>query len=149
MSAERGHMSEFRVDSQHLRARLWRINIDTVNFDFATATVGEDQIPSLQAIGDALAAIRAKNPDEVFYIEGHTDAVGRSLFNLMLSDRRAESIAEVLTRYFNIPPENLITQGYGEKYVEVLTAGPERQNRRVSVRRITPLLAGLPLAAAQ
>lgn len=142
-------MSEFRVDSQHLRARLRRINIDTVNFDFATATVGEDQIPGLQAMGDALAAILAKNPDEVFYIEGHTDAVGGSLSNLMLSDRRAESIAEVLTCYFNIPLENLITQGYCEQYLKVLTAGPERQNRRVSVRRIRPLLAGLPLAAAQ
>ena len=40
------------------------------------------------------------------------------------------------------PPENLITQGYGEQYLKVLTAGPERANRRASVRRITPLLVG-------
>jgi outer membrane protein OmpA-like peptidoglycan-associated protein len=132
-----------------LRAKLRRIDIDTVNFEFGAATIAEDQIPNLQVIGNALADIIADDPNEVFYIEGHTDAVGSNLSNLALSDKRAESIAEILTFYFNIPPENLVTQGYGEQYLKVLTAGPERQNRRASVRRITPLLVGQPLAAAQ
>jgi outer membrane protein OmpA-like peptidoglycan-associated protein len=35
-----------------------------------------------------------------------------------------------------------VTQGYGEQYLKVLTSGPERQNRRAAVRRLTPLLAG-------
>jgi outer membrane protein OmpA-like peptidoglycan-associated protein len=128
--------------SERLRAKLRRIDIDTVNFEFGAATVGEDQVPNLQAIGNALAAIIADNPNEIFLVEGHTDAVGSDLSNLALSDRRAESIAEILTYYFNIPPENLVTQGYGEQYLKVPTAGPERQNRRASVRRVTPLLAG-------
>jgi outer membrane protein OmpA-like peptidoglycan-associated protein len=128
--------------SERLRAKLRRIDIDTVNFDFGAATIAEDQVPNLQAIGNALAAIVGDNPNEVFLIEGHTDAVGSDIANLALSDRRAESIAEILTYYFNIPPENLVTQGYGEQYLKVLTAGPERQNRRGSVRRVTPLLAG-------
>jgi OOP family OmpA-OmpF porin len=128
--------------SERLRAKLRRIDIDTVNFEFGAATVGEDQVPNLQAIGNALAAIIGDNPNEVFLIEGHTDAVGSDLSNLGLSDRRAESIAEILTYYFNIPPENLVTQGYGEQYLKVLTSGPERQNRRAAVRRLTPLLAG-------
>lgn len=128
--------------SERLRAKLRRIDVDTVNFEFGAATIAEDQVPNLQAIGNALAAIVADNPNEVFLIEGHTDAVGSDLANLALSDRRAESIAEILTYYFNIPPENLVTQGYGEQYLKVLTSGPERQNRRASVRRVTPLLAG-------
>jgi outer membrane protein OmpA-like peptidoglycan-associated protein len=128
--------------SERLRAKLRRIDIDTVNFEFGAATVGEDQVPNLQAIGNALAAIIADNPNEVFLIEGHTDAVGTDLANLALSDRRAESIAEILTYYFNIPPENLVTQGYGEQYLKIPTAGPERENRRAAVRRVTPLLAG-------
>lgn len=141
-------LSEIRR-SERLRAKLRRIDIDTVNFEFGATTIAEDQIPKLQALGNALAAIIADDPNEVFYIEGHTDAVGSILSNLALSDRRAESIAEILTFYFNIPPENLITQGYGEQYLKVLTADPERQNRRASVRRITALLVGKPLAAAQ
>ena len=40
-----------------------------------------------------------------------------------------------------MPPENLVTQGYGEEYLKIPTPGPERANRRVAVRRITPLMA--------
>ena len=75
-------------------------------------------------------------------IEGHTDAVGSDVDNLSLSDRRAESVAMALTQQFNVPAENLVTQGYGEQYLKVPTQGPERANRRVTVRRITPLLMG-------
>lgn len=139
---ERPYSLEEIRRSDRLRSKLRRIDVDTVNFEFGAATIAEDQIPNLQAIGNALASIIANDPSEVFMIEGHTDAVGSDLANLTLSDRRAESIAEILTFYFNIPPENLITQGYGEQYLKVLTAGPERTNRRASVRRITPLLVG-------
>jgi len=45
-----------------------------------------------------------------------------------------------LSEDFDIPPENLVTQGYGEQQLKVRTAVPERENRRVAVRRITPLL---------
>ena len=82
-----------------------------------------------------------RNPGEMFLIEGHTDAVGSDDDNLSLSDRRAESVAIILTEEFGVPPENLTTQGYGEQYLKVPTDGPERLNRRVAVRKITPLLA--------
>jgi outer membrane protein OmpA-like peptidoglycan-associated protein len=78
----------------------------------------------------------------VFLIEGHTDATGNDVDNLSLSDRRAESVAVVLTNEFRVPPENLTTQGYGKQFLKVSTEGPERANRRVAVRRITPLLVG-------
>jgi outer membrane protein OmpA-like peptidoglycan-associated protein len=58
-----------------------------------------------------------------------------------LSDQRAEAIAVALSSNFAIPPENLITQGYGEQYLKVPTEEAERENRRVTVRRITPLVA--------
>ena len=40
-----------------------------------------------------------------------------------------------------MPAENLVTQGYGEQNPKVETQGPSEENRRVSVRRVTPLLA--------
>ena len=46
-----------------------------------------------------------------------------------------------LSQNFEIPPENLVTEGYGEQYLKVQTEGPSEENRRVTVRRITPLLA--------
>lgn len=87
----------------------------------------------------------ATNPAETFLIEGHTDAVGSNLLNLDLSDRRAETVAIILTQVFGVPPENLATQGYGERYLKVRTQASERLNRRVTIKRITPLIA--PIAS--
>ena len=39
-----------------------------------------------------------------------------------------------------MPSENLVTQGYGEEFLKEPTDGPSRVNRRVAVRRITPLI---------
>jgi outer membrane protein OmpA-like peptidoglycan-associated protein len=137
---ERPYSLEEIRRSERLRQKVRRIDIDTITFEFGSAEVGDDQIPSLQSIGETLQRIISRDPNEVYLIEGHTDAVGSDLANLALSDRRAESVAEILTYYFEIPPENLITQGYGEAYLKVQTLAPERQNRRVTMRRITPLL---------
>lgn len=99
-----------------------------------------DQLDALDSVGLALEEVLANNPDEVFLIEGHTDAVGSDQANLLLSDRRAEAVAVALSEDFAIPPENLVTQGYGEQQLKVVTPNAERENRRVAIRRITPLL---------
>jgi outer membrane protein OmpA-like peptidoglycan-associated protein len=125
-----------------LRDRMPRIDIDTITFDFASWEVTPDQAQRLQFIADGVQQAIQQNPDEVFLIEGHTDAIGSDLDNLSLSDRRAESVAQVLTVQFGIPPENLTTQGYGKQYLKIPTPEPERRNRRVTIRRITPLLNG-------
>ena len=66
--------------------------------------------------------------------------MGTDAANLALSDRRAESVALALTEYFQVPPENMVVQGYGEQDLKVKTEGDVRENRRASVRRITGLL---------
>ena len=71
---------------------------------------------------------------------GHTDAVGSASSNLALSDRRAETVALALTEYFGVPPQNLITQGYGETDLKIRVLTDERANRRAAVRNITGLL---------
>jgi outer membrane protein OmpA-like peptidoglycan-associated protein len=75
-------------------------------------------------------------------VEGYTDAVGNDVDNLSLSDHRAESVAEMLTSQFGVPAENMTTQGYGKEFLKVPSQAAERANRRVAVRRITPLLSG-------
>lgn len=126
--------------SPQLRARMRSVDIDTINFDTGSFTVTPDQAARLSTIAAAMnQAIRA-NPQEVFLIEGYTDAVGADVDNLSLSDRRAQSVATVLTQNFQVPPENLTTQGYGEQYLKVNTQNASRENRRVTVRRITPLI---------
>jgi outer membrane protein OmpA-like peptidoglycan-associated protein len=126
--------------SPQLRARMRSVDIDTITFDTGSFTVTPDQAARLSTIAAAInQAIRA-NPQEVFLIEGYTDAVGSDVDNLSLSDRRAQSVATVLTQQFQVPPENLTTQGYGEQYLKVNTQNASRENRRVTVRRITPLI---------
>ncbi|MFC6738471.1 OmpA family protein [Methylobacterium tardum] len=126
--------------SPDLRARLRAVDINTITFDTGSFTVTPDQAAKLSVIAAAMNRAIQANPQEVFLIEGFTDAVGSAIDNLSLSDRRAQSVATVLTQQFQVPPENLTTQGYGEQYLKVDTQGPSRENRRVVVQRITPLL---------
>jgi len=128
--------------SQPLRERMPRVDLDTINFESGSWDIAPDQINRLAVIATAMAQVVQRNPGEVFLVEGHTDAVGADVDNLSLSDRRAEAAALALTERVRIPAENLTTQGYGEQYLKVPTQEAERQNRRVTVRRITPLLTG-------
>ncbi len=128
--------------SAPLRDRMPRIDLNTVTFDTGSWEINPDQINRLAGIAEGLNRAIQRNPREVFLIEGHTDAVGDANDNLSLSDRRAESTALALSQEFGVPAENLSTQGYGEQNLKVPTDGPERANRRVTVRRITPLLMG-------
>lgn len=128
--------------SPDLRAHMRSVDIDTINFDSGSWTVTPDQAGRLRVIAQAVRQAVERAPNEVFMVEGHTDAVGSDVDNLSLSDRRAQSVAEILTRDFGVPAENLTTQGYGEQYPKVQTQDAARENRRVTLRRITPLLTG-------
>ena len=116
------------------------IELDAITFATGSAAIAPSQAEELAALGRAMRRIIDERPGEVFLIEGHTDAVGDATYNLALSDRRAETVALALTEYFDVPPENMITQGYGESALKVPTQEAERLNRRAAVRRITPLL---------
>ena len=138
---ERGYSLDEVRHSYSVLERMRRVDLDAVNFGFGSWEVGEDQYPKLESMAQAMLRIIKRSPDEVFLIEGHTDAVGSDIDNLSLSDRRAETVAIILSDVFEVPPENLTTQGYGEQYLKVPTEEPSRINRRVSIRRITPLLS--------
>ncbi|KXF90702.1 OmpA family protein [Phaeobacter inhibens] len=125
-----------------VRRLVPEITVQSINFETGSAVIRAAEAEELAALGNALRDMIAQNPQEVFLIEGHTDAVGAAPFNLALSDRRAEGVALALTEYFNVPPENMVVQGYGETDLAVVTQRAERANRRAAVRRITPLLQG-------
>ncbi|MBN9220466.1 MAG: OmpA family protein [Mesorhizobium sp.] len=127
--------------SARVRDIARRVDLDTLNFEFGSSTISDTEVQKLEGVADAMEKLLKKNPAETFLIEGHTDAVGKPEANLALSDRRAEAVAEALTNAFGIPPENLTTQGYGEEYLKINTQAPNRENRRVAIRRITSLVA--------
>ncbi len=116
------------------------IDVDTITFDSGSAAVKASEAEDLADLGRLMQDMIDTNPAEMFLIEGHTDATGKAAMNLALSDRRAESVALALTEYFDIPPENMVVQGYGESELRIDTLKDEARNRRVAVRIITPLL---------
>jgi len=126
--------------SARIRDMVRRLEIGDLTFDTGASTISEDQVANLENVAQAMLGLLKRNPAETFLIEGHTDAVGSDISNLRLSDARAATVAMILTDFYHIPPENLATQGYGERFLIVQTPGPEPLNRRVTIRRITPLV---------
>jgi hypothetical protein len=118
-----------------------RVDLDEINFETGSWELDQAAYRRLERIAHAMDRVISRTPNEIFLIEGHTDAVGSEEDNLSLSDRRAEAVAIALTETFGLASENLITQGYGEQYLKVNTQEPERANRRVAIRRITPLIS--------
>ena len=137
---KRYNVDEIAVEPR-LRESVSRIEIDTIRFGTNQAFVREEQLSSLDGIAAIIERIVKKYPKEVFLIEGHTDAPGSNIYNAKLSKLRAEAIKAALVSYYVIPARNLRTVGLGERFLKIPTAEAEGENRRVSISRITPLLA--------
>ncbi|EKE45077.1 OmpA/MotB domain-containing protein [Oceaniovalibus guishaninsula JLT2003] len=123
-----------------VRRQVPAVDLDNITFQTASAAITPEQADELASLGRFIRDSIEDDPSQVFLVEGHTDAVGDAAYNLALSDRRAESVALALTEYFNVPPENLVVQGYGEQFLRIDTQEAERANRRATIRNITPLL---------
>ncbi|WP_386682583.1 OmpA family protein [Loktanella sp. R86503] len=125
---------------RQVRALAPQVELAAITFETGSAAIQPSQADELAALGGAIRQIVGQNPSAVFLVEGHTDAVGDAGYNLSLSDRRAETVALALSQYFQVPPENLVTQGYGEQFLKIQTEAGERANRRAAVRNISELL---------
>ena len=125
---------------QEVRSLAPQLELDAVRFPTGSAAIQPEQAKALANIGATLKDMIQKDPRTVILVEGHTDAVGDASYNLALSDRRAETVALALTEYFDVPPANLVTQGYGESQLRVPTNSAEPANRRAVVRNISGLL---------
>ena len=135
-----------RVSRQALKRRpeLRRIapsiDIQAINFEFGSARIPYEERWKVERIADAMNRMMDDNPDEIFLIEGHTDAVGSHASNQRLSEARAGSLKRDLVRYFGVPGYNLDTVGYGEQFLLVPTPREEWRNRRVTLRRVTDVV---------
>lgn len=123
-----------------VRELALEINLGGITFETNSAAILPAQAERLREMGVLMRDLVRDNPTELFLVEGHTDAIGQAGFNLLLSDRRAESVALAFNEYFGVSAENMIVQGYGERFLAIQTQSAERANRRVAVRRITTLV---------
>jgi OOP family OmpA-OmpF porin len=103
-----------------------------VLFDFDKAVVKEQFKPQL----DEIAAYLVADTNKRLLVWGHTDTVGTEQYNMGLSVRRADAVAEYLESK-GVDASRLTIQGFGETKLAVPTGDqvPEPRNRRVEVRQ--------------
>ena len=102
-----------------------------INFDYKSDRISAKSLPSVQALGRALA-----NPDlkgSTFIIAGHTDAAGGDTYNQDLSERRADSIKRYLVEKSGVTAADLVTVGYGKTMLKDPASPLAQVNRRVQV----------------
>lgn len=100
---------------------------DDIKFDFDKSTIRQESIPYL----DKFVAILTKFPTLRLSIIGHTDSIGEDYYNLLLSKRRAESVAN----YFisnGVSADRLRCYGYGSR--QPLTNNSNAQERAINRR---------------
>lgn len=100
-------------------------------FEFDSSDVGPTARTKIAELSRALM----KEGIDRLRVEGHTDDRGSDAYNLKLSERRAQAVADVLTEA-GIPKPNIEVKGLGS--ASPLTSGNAAENRRVAI--VVPLL---------
>jgi outer membrane protein OmpA-like peptidoglycan-associated protein len=109
------------------------LDVYSVYFSFASATLRPQSIPTLEDI----AAVLRKHPEWKLSIQGHTDNVGSDAANLELSEQRAGAVRDALIRQYGIAPDRLASGGSGASSPIAKNDSPEgrARNRRVVLTR--------------
>lgn len=100
-----------------------------VEFAHDKAEVRHDSYPRLQN----LARKMTEYPSAKVVLNGHTDSTGSASYNQALSQKRAAAVKAVLFNYYNVSPDRITTNGYGESrpIADNSTAEGRARNRRV------------------
>lgn len=111
-----------------------------LNFPDITFAVNSTTIsPQMRSTLDGVAQSLIKYPNSLIDVMGHTDSTGSEQYNLDLSRRRAEAVANYLVSR-GVSRARIETIGYGEQYpiADNSTEEGRARNRRVEIR-ITPI----------
>ena len=110
-----------------------RIVLRGVNFDFDKSNIRPD---ARAILDEAVSTLKAESDIRVS-VEGHTDSRGTDVYNQKLSERRADSVADYLSRG-GISRNRLSTEGFGESkpVASNMNEDGRAQNRRVELRII-------------
>ncbi|MGD9480437.1 UNVERIFIED_ORG: OmpA family protein [Roseateles sp. XES5] len=137
--------SELRAQLQGTGVSVTRVGDRIIlnmpsNVTFAT---DQDQvIPPFYPTLDSVAIVLRKFDKTLIDVDGHTDSVGNAGYNMDLSNRRANSVANYLAAR-GVDPRRMSAMGYGlERPIASNASESGRaQNRRVEIA-ISPLRQG-------
>ena len=124
-----------QLSKEALLNKLVSLGSIDININFAVNSdkLTDKEVEKLVIIAGALQNIELKN--RRVFIEGHTDSDGDEFSNMELSQRRADTVANLLVDKFGIKRERLTSLGFGEIYpvVDNSTEVEKSKNRRVSI----------------
>ena len=108
---------------------------EAITFDTGSSVVHPDYVDEIAVIAGNLRA----NPDSTVRVIGHTDDVGSTAYNQVLSERRAAAVANILLENA-VPAWRVQTSdvGYSQPVASNDTPGGRAQHRRVEIV-ITPI----------
>lgn len=103
-----------------------------VRFAFDSAAIPANKISDVEGLG----AFMQRFPESTVMIEGHASNIGNPAYNMRLSERRANSVAEILKNKFNIAPSRISAVGYGvtRPRVEGNTSAAHAANQRIEAK---------------
>ncbi len=110
-----------------------RIELNNITFETNSAEIRVESYKEL----DFVAKLLNDNPEIKVEISAHTDDIGSEEYNLLLSEKRANSVIEYLINK-NIDKSKMVSQGYGETQPLVPNDSDENRakNRRVEMKII-------------
>jgi len=113
-----------------------RAELHGIYFDTGSASL----LPASDATLAAVAALLKAEKNWTVAVEGHTDNLGGTAYNLALSQKRAEAVRAALVERYDIDPVRLTATGLGEtRPVETNdTIEGRARNRRVELSRHCP-----------
>jgi len=108
-----------------------KIVLHKIHFDFKSAALRPDAKPLL----DEAVRLLAANPHTAVWVDGHTDSIGSTDYNLFLGERRAEAVRNYLVQG-GIDAGRLKVRSFGKSQPVASNATEEgrAQNRRVELK---------------
>jgi outer membrane protein OmpA-like peptidoglycan-associated protein len=119
-----------RAEADRMAQPLPSIDLEVL-FEYGSDQLQGGQIGDLYALAQELRGVDFSGRRLV--LMGHTDAAGSAAFNRDLSLRRAQSVAEFLSREAGIPRDRIRTAGMGFDYLKYPADPLSGANRRVQI----------------
>jgi OOP family OmpA-OmpF porin len=111
-------------------------NVD-IQFDTDTPIVRPDSYQTLGRIADAL--VNAKLLPYSFLIVGHIEANGRRENNVILSQRRADAIRDIMVNTFKISAKRIQSIGLGEEQLLDSAHPTAAANRQIQILTVAKM----------
>nr|WP_293632391.1 OmpA family protein [Shewanella sp. CG12_big_fil_rev_8_21_14_0_65_47_15] len=104
-------------------------DVGSIQFANDSAVVKKEYYKSIEKLANYLN----KNPEFTVEIAGHASNVGKPEYNMVLSDKRADAVAQILVEKYGISQSRVTSNGYG--VTKPIVAGDSKEahaaNRRI------------------